>query len=104
MVELFIDSPSRLGDNRHVMTYTIGAGKSFNMVLSHPDDSDGSGWNQNKEETLENMRREFQGWDPVYVLFTPRKTLINNSGIQVIKNHRNDRQDPEMASVQRISA
>ncbi|KAJ5691804.1 hypothetical protein N7462_001227 [Penicillium macrosclerotiorum] len=54
-----------LGDNRHVMTYVIGAGKSFNMVLSHPDDSDGTGWNQTEEETLANMRKEFEGWDPV---------------------------------------
>jgi salicylate hydroxylase len=44
------------------MTYTIGAGKSFNMVLSHPDDTDPATWNQ--EQALENMRKEFQGWDP----------------------------------------
>ncbi|KAL1968737.1 hypothetical protein VTN77DRAFT_1563 [Rasamsonia byssochlamydoides] len=51
-----------LGDARHVMTYTIGAGKSFNMVLSHPDDTDPATWNQ--EEALDNMRKEFEGWDP----------------------------------------
>ncbi|KAJ5811045.1 Monooxygenase FAD-binding [Penicillium robsamsonii] len=50
-----------IGDQRHVMTYTIGAGKSFNMVLSHPDDSDPSTWDQ--VNTLSDMRREFQGWD-----------------------------------------
>ncbi|OQE08477.1 hypothetical protein PENVUL_c009G05272 [Penicillium vulpinum] len=50
-----------IGDQRHVMTYTIGAGKSFNMVLSHPDDSDPSTWDQ--ANTLSDMRREFQGWD-----------------------------------------
>ncbi|CAI7564177.1 unnamed protein product [Penicillium glandicola] len=50
-----------IGDQRHVMTYTIGAGKSFNMVLSHPDDSDPSTWDQ--QNTLSDMRREFQGWD-----------------------------------------
>ncbi|KGO40051.1 Monooxygenase, FAD-binding [Penicillium expansum] len=50
-----------VGDQRHVMTYTIGAGKSFNMVLSHPDDSDPSTWDQ--QNTLGDMRREFQGWD-----------------------------------------
>ncbi|KAJ5577538.1 uncharacterized protein N7459_006502 [Penicillium hispanicum] len=54
-----------LGDNRHVMTYVIGAGKSFNMVLSHPDDSDVSGWNQDKDTNLANMRKEFEGWDPI---------------------------------------
>ncbi|KAJ5299049.1 hypothetical protein N7476_010606, partial [Penicillium atrosanguineum] len=52
-----------LGDKRHVMTYVIGAGKTFNMVLSHPDD--GSGWDTTEEETIANMRKEFEGWDPV---------------------------------------
>lgn len=46
------------------MTYTIGAGKSFNMVLSHPDDSDPSTWDQ--KNTLSDMRREFHGWDSRY--------------------------------------
>lgn len=47
------------------MTYTIGAGKSFNMVLSHPDDTDPETWNQ--DEALDNMRKEFEGWDPTSV-------------------------------------
>lgn len=46
------------------MAYTIGAGKSFNMVLSHPDDSDPTTWDQ--QNTLSDMRREFQGWDSRY--------------------------------------
>ncbi|KAL2844124.1 FAD/NAD(P)-binding domain-containing protein [Aspergillus pseudoustus] len=52
-----------IGDSRHVMTYTIGAGKAFNMVLSHPDSSDPSTWNE--KTALEDMKAEFQGWDPV---------------------------------------
>ncbi|KAJ5812304.1 hypothetical protein N7474_008605 [Penicillium riverlandense] len=50
-----------VGDQRHVMTYTIGGGKSFNMVLSHPDHTDPSTWDQTT--ALSDMRREFQGWD-----------------------------------------
>ncbi|KAJ5665710.1 uncharacterized protein N7477_008158 [Penicillium maclennaniae] len=50
-----------IGDQRHVMTYTIGAGKSFNMVLSHPDDTDPSTWDQTT--ALSDMKREFEGWD-----------------------------------------
>ncbi|KAJ5355468.1 uncharacterized protein N7496_012680, partial [Penicillium cataractarum] len=50
-----------IGDQRHVMTYTIGAGKSFNMVLSHPDNTDPSTWDQST--ALSDMKREFQGWD-----------------------------------------
>ncbi|EED18876.1 salicylate hydroxylase, putative [Talaromyces stipitatus ATCC 10500] len=52
-----------IGDNRHAMTYTIGAGKAFNMVLSHPDLMGPSTWNE--KTALEDMKAEFQGWDPV---------------------------------------
>lgn len=45
------------------MTYTIGAGKAFNMVLSHPDTSDPATWNP--QRALEDMKAQFQGWDPV---------------------------------------
>ncbi|KAL3483107.1 hypothetical protein BJX62DRAFT_231206 [Aspergillus germanicus] len=51
-----------IGDKRHVMTYTIGTGKSFNMVLSHWDPRDPATWDQST--ALEDMRREFTGWDP----------------------------------------
>jgi salicylate hydroxylase len=46
------------------MTYTIGAGKSFNMVLSHPDTTDPTVWDQS--DALSDMKREFQGWDKRY--------------------------------------
>ncbi|OJJ84576.1 putative salicylate hydroxylase [Aspergillus glaucus CBS 516.65] len=52
-----------IGDSRHVMTYTIGAGQAFNMVLSHPDTSDPATWNP--QRALEDMKAQFQGWDPV---------------------------------------
>ncbi|KAJ6030199.1 Monooxygenase FAD-binding [Penicillium canescens] len=48
-LNLWLDSVDflvRVGDQRHVMTYIIGAGKSFNMALSHPDHSDPSTWDQ----------------------------------------------------------
>ncbi|RHZ58557.1 hypothetical protein CDV55_105320 [Aspergillus turcosus] len=52
-----------IGDSRHVMTYTIGAGKAFNMVLSHPDTSDPAMWDV--RTALQDMKAEFEGWDPV---------------------------------------
>lgn len=48
------------------MTYTMGAGTAFNMVLSHPDTSDPSTWKP--ERAIQDMRNEFQNWDPVYGL------------------------------------
>lgn len=44
------------------MSYTIAGGKSFNMVLAHPEASDPTMWNQ--ETVIEDMKRHFDGWDP----------------------------------------
>ncbi|KAH6668253.1 hypothetical protein B0J14DRAFT_488643, partial [Halenospora varia] len=51
-----------IGENRHVMSYTIAAGKSFNMVLSHVDTTDISTWKP--DGAIDAMRKEFVGWDP----------------------------------------
>lgn len=50
---------------RHAMTYTIAGGKTFNMVLSHPETDDPETWDQTK--ALESMKQHFRGWDPMYV-------------------------------------
>ena len=50
-----------IGPERHVMTYTIAAGQSFNMVLSHVDHSDPSTWKP--ENAIREMREYFRGWD-----------------------------------------
>lgn len=44
------------------MTYTIAKNKSFNMVLSHPEDSDPSTWEQSN--VIGDMKKHFEGWDP----------------------------------------
>lgn len=51
------------------MTYTIASGKSFNMVLSHVDNTDPATWHS--ADLLGDMRRCFQEWDPKYVLNLP---------------------------------
>jgi salicylate hydroxylase len=51
-----------IGEDRHVMSYTIAAGKSFNMVLSHVDSTDPSTWKP--ENAIDDMRAYFAGWDP----------------------------------------
>ncbi|KAL3475747.1 hypothetical protein BJX99DRAFT_229213 [Aspergillus californicus] len=54
-----------IGEDRHVMTYTIAAGQSFNMVLSHRDESDPSQWGDlSQDRILQDMTAEFAGWDP----------------------------------------
>ncbi|ROV90349.1 hypothetical protein VMCG_09711 [Cytospora schulzeri] len=52
-----------IGDERHVMTYCIAGGQSFNMVLSHPDRGNPS-LPSSEAGILANMRKEFGGWDP----------------------------------------
>jgi salicylate hydroxylase len=59
-----------VGDGRHVMTYTIASGKSFNMVLSHRDGSDPNTWPTDPEERLKQMRGYYQDWDPRLVKIT----------------------------------
>lgn len=54
----------RIGDGRHAMTYPIANGKSFNMVLSHPSESDPSTWSQDQKTILLDMREQFENWDP----------------------------------------
>jgi salicylate hydroxylase len=48
------------------MTYTIAAGESFNMVLSHIDRSDPATWTG--KFTKEAIQHEFRGWDSQYVM------------------------------------
>lgn len=58
------DSVPRIGEDRHVMTYTIAAGESFNMVLSHKDTRDPSIWSRmTPSEVLREMTEQFSGWD-----------------------------------------
>ncbi|PSK58622.1 Kynurenine 3-monooxygenase [Elsinoe australis] len=62
------DSPSLnlwIGPGQHVMTYTIAAGKTFNLVLSHKDSTDPSNWSSlSQKQTIESMREAFEKWDP----------------------------------------
>ena len=69
-ISWLVEKPSLnlwIGPGRHVMTYSIASGKSFNMVLNKVDDTDPSTWNH--EGALEDMRREYSGWDPQCVTF-----------------------------------
>ncbi|GME64818.1 hypothetical protein GTA08_BOTSDO07426 [Neofusicoccum parvum] len=50
-----------IGEGRHCMTYCIAGGKTFNMVLSHPDSSDTP--TGTSETVLQDMRTHFEGWD-----------------------------------------
>lgn len=63
-ISWILDKPSLniwIGEDRHVMTYTIAAGKSFNMVLSHIDRTNPSTWA--KKSFKDDVLREFAGWD-----------------------------------------
>ncbi|KAF9691670.1 hypothetical protein EKO04_010189 [Ascochyta lentis] len=51
-----------IGEDRHVMSYTIAGGETFNMVLSHIDRSDPSTWSH--KFAKEHVQGEFYGWDP----------------------------------------
>ncbi|KAJ5376229.1 hypothetical protein N7509_013115 [Penicillium cosmopolitanum] len=46
-------------------SFNLCTGKSFNVVLNHEDLSDPADWRQDKDWRLSNMRKDFEGWDPV---------------------------------------
>ncbi|CAI6098383.1 unnamed protein product [Clonostachys chloroleuca] len=50
-----------IGEDRHVMTYCIAGGKSFNMVLSHVDRTDPATWAS--RDAVKEMRVQFENWD-----------------------------------------
>ena len=63
-----------IGPDRHVMSYCIAGGSSFNMVINYVDHSDPSTWQKGKE--IEEMRAVFHGWDPKYARLGRRKELF----------------------------
>jgi salicylate hydroxylase len=63
-----------IGEDRHVISYTIAAGKSFNMVLSHVDPTSPSTWKP--ENAIRDMREYFADWDP---RLTKIISLIDNT-------------------------
>lgn len=54
-----------LGHNRHVMTYPIRGGDTFNLVLSHPATSPEDSWTRDPQEVLSEMKANYLGWDPM---------------------------------------
>ena len=68
-----------IGPDRHVMTYPISGGKSFNMVLSHPYNGQTDGWPKDADAVLQEMKDNYAGWDPKCVKpgqFVPRVDLV----------------------------
>ena len=55
-----------IGEDRHVMSYPISGGKTFNMVLSHPAPKE-KVWATDAATVLQEMQDNYQGWDPVLV-------------------------------------
>ncbi|CAE6445671.1 unnamed protein product [Rhizoctonia solani] len=69
-LKALLDNPEMtawMGPGRHIMAYCIRARQEYNMVLIHPDGRDGSApavesWTA--EGSVEDMRRDFSGWEP----------------------------------------
>lgn len=52
----------RVGHNHSAMMYMVLGASTLNVVLSHPDDIDTSQWNS--ETISEEIKHQFEGWDP----------------------------------------
>ena len=53
-----------IGHKRHVMSYPINGGKTYNLVLSHPDATSPDTWATDQETILAEMKNNYRGWDP----------------------------------------
>lgn len=56
-----------VGPDRHVMSYLIAGGDTFNLVLSHPAPSKPDDETTTLQQTLQEMRAAYADWDPVWV-------------------------------------
>lgn len=54
-----------VGPERHVMSYLIAGGDTFNLVLSHPAPPAKGPAEVSLEQILREMRDSYAGWDPV---------------------------------------
>lgn len=54
-----------VGSDRHVMSYLIAGGETFNLVLSHPAPTKPDDETLTLEQTLKEMREAYYDWDPV---------------------------------------
>ncbi|KAJ8456919.1 hypothetical protein ONZ45_g18525 [Pleurotus djamor] len=50
-----------MGPDRHIVSYCIRAKEEYNVVMIHPDNGAVESWT--KEGDLEDMRRQFVGWE-----------------------------------------
>ncbi|KAI5859206.1 putative salicylate hydroxylase [Tricharina praecox] len=63
-----IDTPRGtrwIGPGRHIMAYPIKAHQQYNMVLLHPDTSEGSEESWTAVGTKQELVDTYKGWDPV---------------------------------------
>lgn len=61
------DLSAWIGHDRHVMSYPINGGKTFNMVLSHPAPVAAAAAEppaSDAAQMLDEMRKNYIGWDP----------------------------------------
>jgi hypothetical protein len=52
----------RVGDKHSAMTYMVSGATALNVVLSHPDVINTTGWTS--ERMREEIESQFAGWDP----------------------------------------
>lgn len=55
----------RVGDQTHVMSYSMAGGEMWNLVVTVPEPLDPSDWDTTDNVSVEKMRSYFKGWDPV---------------------------------------
>jgi|SRR5271170_4648843 len=65
----------RVGDKHSAMTYMVSGATALNMVLSHSDAIDTTGWTS--ERMREEIESQFAGWDQRSVLAEHERTTAH---------------------------
>ena len=54
----------RVGDQSHVMSYSMTGGQFYNLVITIPEPNEPSEWDPEGSCSIEKMQSYFIGWDP----------------------------------------
>jgi salicylate hydroxylase len=87
LISLILADVPRLGHNHSAMMYMVLGASTLNMVLSHLDDTDTSGWSS--EMMVKEIKHQFEGWDPWFVCTLAvmiRDTVANSYSLVTLIN------------------
>ena len=60
------DVVNRVGDQAHVMSYSMAGGKMWNLIITVPEVKEPGLWASEENYDVAKMRSFFKGWGPAH--------------------------------------